>query len=318
MRVGVIGCGSIGSKYVGWFRDLGVCVVACDSELDRLDVAGHNGATVLVSSIDAMLESGVEKVLIATPPASHSTLAVRALGAGLDVLIEKPLAPDSLDAQAISMAAAGSNGKAWVVCNMRFHPGIQCIQDNLSRIGKPLFARAHFGHLLSQMRPANLGKYAADSSVGGGVILDCIHEFDYLRWLFGPIVEAHTFAARIGPEQIEAEDYANIRLFHAGGCHAELHLDFLMRWKRRGLEVHGTEGSLIWSSEGKSPEQCAVRFTEFGREDLLLNDSAVDPSSPYLAMLKCFISGSDKLQTLGEACDVLEVALNRDYRRTLV
>jgi len=309
MKVGVAGCGSIGTRYVGWLTELGVEVIAFDPVPERRDAARAAGARWVVDDYRSLLDGGVQRVLIASPPTTHTALAQPALEAGLDVLIEKPLAADLSSAMALCTAAANAPGRAWVVCNMRFHPGIQCVRDNLVRIGRPLFARAHFGHRLAQMRPAGLGAYAADADAGGGVILDCIHELDYLRWLFGPIDSVDTLAARIGPDEINAEDYAEIRLRHADGVHVALHLDFLMRWKRRGLEVHGTEGGLIWASEGKQPERCSVWFTEYGAEHVLLQCPDVDGTQPYRSMLRAFLDAPESLQTVTEGAAVLAVAL---------
>src|SRR5690606_4209049 len=100
---------------------------------------------------------------------------------------EKPIAATLADAEKVLNFAEKLGRRAWVVCNMRFHKGIKAVQENLSLVGKILFARAHFGHRLSQMRPTGLNVYASNASEGGGVILDCIHEIDYLQWFFGEV-----------------------------------------------------------------------------------------------------------------------------------
>ena len=76
-----------------------------------------------------------------------------------------------------------------VVCNMRFHPAVAALRHALPMIGKPLFAQAHYGNYLPDMRPGADYRtlYCASAAAGGGVILDAIHEIDYLIWLFGAV-----------------------------------------------------------------------------------------------------------------------------------
>src|SRR5436309_2376616 len=107
----------------------------------------------------------------------------------------------------------------------------------------------------SPMRPASAlmrpgaeyrSLYCSRAEAGGGVILDAIHEIDYLAWLFGPVERVSAEAGRIGDLDIDVEDYASLALMHRGGVRSEIHLDYLQRWKRRGCEVVGSEGTLIW------------------------------------------------------------------------
>jgi predicted dehydrogenase len=308
MRIGVIGCGAIGSRYVHWLSQLGQTVGAMDIDADRLRPLENLGAQCF-ENIEALLEWQPDGVVIATPPHHHESAAVPFLERGIQALIEKPLAHTIESALRIDEVAERTSAATYVVCNMRFHVGVQGIRNHLDRIGRPLYCRGMFGHRLSQMRKVG-GEFARDADSGGGVVMDCIHEFDFLQWLFGPIHNLSSHVASIGEDVINAEDVADIHLDFTSGIRGSLHLDFLMRQKRRGLEIIGTDGNLSWLSTGKAPEQCTVQFDTNDVHELLIEDLDVDSNDEYLSMLRRFIDGeTSELQTIKESIKSLELAL---------
>lgn len=309
MKIVVVGCGSIGARYVRWLNDLGAQVIACDSDPEKLETFKVLNDVICVTNLDDALSRQPDRVLVATPPNTHADVACAGFEAGVDVLIEKPIASTHEDAKRIVDTAKRLARKAWVVCNMRFHDGPQTLKHNMSKIGSPLFARVHFGHRLSQMRPAGTNIFASSKDEGGGVVLDCIHEIDYLRWFFGEVDSVDSWVGQIGPDKIDAEDYAEINLLFKSGMRVALHLDFIMRRKRRGAEVIGTEGNLHWNSEGRAPENCTVSFADDKGESILLHNTKVDPSVDYIRMLQDFIAGGESLQSASDGMRALSVAL---------
>ncbi|MCH2149997.1 MAG: Gfo/Idh/MocA family oxidoreductase [Phycisphaerales bacterium] len=308
MRIGVIGCGAIGSRYAHWLSQLGQDVGVMDVDADRLRPVADSGARCF-ETLQGVLEWQPERVIVATPPHHHETAAMPFLEQGIHMLIEKPVAHTIESAQRLAEAAERTGASAQVVCNMRFHVGVQGIREHLHRVGRPLYCRGMFGHRLSQMRKVG-GEFARQAEFGGGVVMDCIHEFDFLQWIFGPIHNLASHVDSIGEDTINAEDIADIRLEFESGIQGALHLDFLMRQKRRGLEIIGTEGNLSWLSTGKAPEQCTVEFDTNDIHELLVEDLDVDSNAEYLAMLSRFLEGDvSELQTINESIRSLELAL---------
>lgn len=114
---------------------------------------------------------------------------------------------------------------------------------------------------------------------------------------------------------IDVEDYASLVLRHADGVRSEIHLDYLRPWKRRGCEIVGTAGSLIWNSEGKQPEACTVRYYSAADQhwETLVAERDLDNSSPYLRLMESFVSAlsgnESQLHTGREAALNLATAL---------
>jgi predicted dehydrogenase len=199
---------------------------------------------------------------------------------------------------------------------MRFHPAVAALRSALPRIGRPLFAQAHYGNYLPDMRPGADYRtlYCARAASGGGVILDAIHEIDYLTWLFGPVERVSAEAGKLSDLDIDVEDYAAITLIHTSGVRSEVHLDYLQRSKRRGCVIAGSEGTLIWTSEGKSPEHCLVRFRAAGsdRWDTILEQPELDTAQPYVELMRRFLdpaAGDGDLLDGRGAAERLSVAL---------
>ncbi len=294
MKIIVVGSGSIGLRHAANARVMGeVVLVDTNSTL-----ASRSAAELGVGyepDFDTALARQPDRVIIAVPNRFHIPLARKAVHAGADVLIEKPISHEIEGVVLFLQEAEKLNRKVYVGCNMRFHPAIAKLRENLERIGKLLFARAHVGNFLPNMRPGTDYRklYCASRKEGGGVILDAIHEIDYLTCFFDTVVDVTATAAKLSDLEIDVEDYACLVLRHASGVVSEIHLDYLRPYKRRGCEIVGDRGMLIWQSEGKKPELCTVRLYQKDNErwETLLATDSLDANQPYKTMLHRFVMG---------------------------
>src|ERR1700754_3607023 len=107
-RVAVVGYGYWGSKHVrvlSAMPDVGVVVVDGDPERLEEAAAHHPSVEATATDLDDVLDRG-DAVLVATPPAAHTPIAIQAIDAGKHVLVEKPLATSVADAERMVIAAA--------------------------------------------------------------------------------------------------------------------------------------------------------------------------------------------------------------------
>ena len=293
MKILVIGCGSIGSRHAANAARRAEVAVVDTSPGRARACAGALGACWF-ETIDDGLRWRPDGVVVATPHSTHLAIAMRAIDAGADVLIEKPISHTETGLCAFLGAVQRCGRRAYVACNMRFHPGPATLKKHLQEIGKPLFARAHVGNYLPAMRPGVDYRqlYAAKRAEGGGVVLDAIHEIDYLTWLFGPIVAVACQADRLSELEIDTEDHAMVTLRHACGTFCTAELDYLRKFKSRGCEVIGDAGVMVWQSDGKAPERCVVRmYRDSVRAWQTLAETLdVDTALPYARMMDEFIS----------------------------
>jgi predicted dehydrogenase len=236
--------------------------------------------------------AGYDAIVIASPSIHHADQLAAALAATPRVLVEKPLTTDT-DGLDDLVAAAGD--RVMVGYNLRLHEPVEhlvaLVQDG--RAGEVSAIRLWFGSWLPDWRPAvdYRTTYSARRELGGGVLLDAIHELDLLVWLAGDgdFTVRGAIVDRIGPLDIDVEDTVKALLLHRSGIAVDVSLDYLSRRYRRGAEVIGDLATirLDWARQvieveegdhlesqpavtpvGRSYERQAERFLAFVTGDL--------------------------------------------------
>ncbi|MCC6782236.1 MAG: Gfo/Idh/MocA family oxidoreductase [Planctomycetes bacterium] len=134
--VAVVGCGYWGKNLVRNFAELGaLSIVSEPGEAGQRKAREIAPGAKIVADYDAVLASDVRGVVLATPAATHHALARRALEAGKDVFVEKPLALRHEDAAQLVEIAAASGRMLMVGHVLEYHPAIRAI-DGLVREGE--------------------------------------------------------------------------------------------------------------------------------------------------------------------------------------
>lgn len=130
--VGVAGCGYWGRNLVRNFHELGCLRAVCDPEQSRLDEMRKTHEVFGTPSFDEMLAMpGLRAVAIAAPAAQHFQLAKRALLAGKDVFVEKPLALE-IEAGAEMVRLARAKGAVLMVGHLlHYHPAVVALRGLL-------------------------------------------------------------------------------------------------------------------------------------------------------------------------------------------
>ena len=300
MKILVVGCGSIGSRHLSNCARYGKVAGLEKCPKTASVVRKKTGMPVFQDQREAHAWCP-DVVVIATPTHLHLSSAAPWIGKASKVLMEKPLSHSTAGLKKFLGLVSKNKTEAYVGCNMRFHPGPVFLSENLKKIGKPLFARAWFGHYLPYMRKNTNWRslYAAKRSRGGGVVMDCIHELDYLEALFGEASRLSGVVGKLGNLPLEAEDYASLllNLKSAGGTtRAAIHLDFLQKIKKRGCEIVGTDGEILWQSTGKNPEELLLKKTLYPEKGkaLVIRKKLRDLNGPFHKMLTLFFRGSKK------------------------
>lgn len=290
MRLLVIGTGSIGQRHCRNLASLGHHVQAWDADERRLRDAGAIPGVTPLSSLDQGLGARPDAALICTPPASHLDLARRALAARSHVFVEKPIAHSSEGVPALIELATQHGRLLSVGFNLRFLPSMRRVDALLDdkRVGKVLAVRAEFGAYLPDWRPGRdyRENYAVQAALGGGILLDAIHELDYLGWFFGEAAEVSCTAAHVSDLHGDTEDLAEMTIRFESGVLAQVHLDYLQRAYRRNLRVIGDAGVIAWDYPTHAVTVHAAE-ADLVTEDLRAADG--DPNHMYLEEMRHFI-----------------------------
>jgi predicted dehydrogenase len=250
MRFLVVGTGSIGRRHCRNLVALGHAVMAWDDDPARLDELHDVPSVEIAGSLDEALGAKPDAALICTPPSSHVKIAREALDSGAHLFIEKPLAVTTSDALPLVVEAERHGRILAVGFNLRFLPSLRQVKTLLddNRVGKVLSVRAEFGSYLPDWRPGRDYRlnYAVRSELGGGILLDAIHELDYLTWFFGDVSEVSGTVEHKSRLAGDTEDLAEITLRFKSGVLAQVHLDYFQRIYHRTLKVIGDVGTILW------------------------------------------------------------------------
>lgn len=287
MRFGVVGAGSIGQRHCRNLAALGHQVIAWDPIADRVRAATETSNVMAAGGLDAVLAAGPAAVLVCTPPAHHLDVARRAVGAGCHVFVEKPIAHASAGVAELLDEARRRGRRVVVGFNLRLLPSLGRVRALLDakRIGRVLSARAEFGGYLPDWRAGRdyRDNYAVSAAQGGGILLDAIHEIDYLGWLFGEADEVSAATEHVSDLAGDTEDLAEVTIRYATGVLAQAHLDYVQRAYRRNLQVIGEAGTILWDYPSH-----AVTVHEAGQApevmDLAPDDG--EPNAMYLEEMR--------------------------------
>lgn len=144
-RIAIVGAGIRGRIFAETTRDHpGAELVAiCEPNAARATQLGSELGTATFASIDDLLESGgrVDAVVVATPDFAHEQPAVTALEAGLDLLVEKPLATTSEEAQRIIAAAERGGGRIVVGFENRLNPLFNAVRQQMQNSDRLLVSQ---------------------------------------------------------------------------------------------------------------------------------------------------------------------------------
>lgn len=130
-HVAVVGSGYWGKNLVRNFRDLGVLRTICDANKALWPELGHLCPDAeLVESLDEVLQDpSTSAIAVATPAETHADVVTRALLAGKDVLVEKPLAMTEAEGKKLVELADAKSRILMVGHLLWYHPAILKLKE---------------------------------------------------------------------------------------------------------------------------------------------------------------------------------------------
>jgi predicted dehydrogenase len=235
----------------------------------------------------------VDAAVVAVTTSAHADVGCPLLEAGIDVLVEKPIAADLSDAERL-IAAAKSNGRILQVGHLeRFNPAVQAVQR---KVTLPLFFEIH---RMSMFSPRSLDV---------DVVLDLmIHDIDVVLALTGlEPEEIRAAGIRILSDKV---DIANVRLAFPGGCVANLTASRVSTEKIRKIRLFQPSQYISVDYQ----RQDAAAFTVLPDRQIGFDSFGVVKGEPLQleieSFLECVRTRSMPLVTGRDAAKALSVAL---------
>jgi len=173
VRVGLLGYGAIGHEHNRAVQAVpGLLLTAvCDRDPARVELARQLAPDVeqFADASDLLDDGSVDLVVVSTPPNTHADWALRALGAGKHVVLEKPMALTTADCDAVMDRAREVDRSVVVYQNRRWDPDFLALQQLVDRgaLGEVFHLEAFVGRF---EHPCNY--WHSDAGISGGAVFD--------------------------------------------------------------------------------------------------------------------------------------------------
>ena len=268
----------------------------------------------IFDTLDKCLLEKPDVGFITNETVHHIPIAIKLAKVGLDLFIEKPLSNKISNVKTFSKIIKTKKLITLVGCNLRFHRCINEIKNLIDQkvIGDIISVKVECGTYLPDWHPNEdySKSYASRDDLGGGVVLTCIHELDYLYWFFGETQEVFSMTGKYSNLKITASDLSAIILKFKNNIIAEVHLDYFQKPEARSCKLIGTKGTITWDSLSNE-----VKIYDFKKSKWKskLKIKKYDKNEMYVKELEHFIQCVNKkkktINDISQGEYVLKIAL---------
>lgn len=279
MKFGIIGYGSIGRRHVDNLIKNGINEIILFREIGK----GNSRQFSEYTDFDLFLSENLDAIILSNPTYMHEKYLSKILKKDINVLVEKPLVATHKELEKIKNLIDLYNGIGMIAYNMRFNPCVMETKKILDSkvLGKIHYARFFVGQFLPDWRPNtnHLKSYSSERAMGGGVILDLIHEIDLAFFLTDkPNDTLFSKIDKISNVTRDSEDIAEIAYTTKNKSLVSIHLDYLNRGYERFIKIYAENGNLVSSLSENYVKTFLLKskpkikyFKDFSRNDMYNN-----------------------------------------------
>ena len=245
----VVGYGSIGLRHINnllTFPNIQVLVYSKRKNLKNLKKKCQ-----VFDSLEKSLNQQPDIAIVTNETSFHIDTCLKLANSGVDLFIEKPLSNSIKDIKKLKNLVRKKKLITLMGYNFRFNNSIKKIKEIIDRnkLGKIISVQSESGSYLPYWHPYEDYKmsYASRKELGGGVVLTCSHEIDYLYWFFGQVKKVFAMGGRLSELKISAEDHSSILIEFKNRVIAEVHLDYYQKPSSQYCKIIGTKGTIYWN-----------------------------------------------------------------------
>ena len=297
-RIGVVGIGHLGSYHLQKYQKMPGCriVGVVDPVPERARQAADLYGCEAVSDC-RKLAGVVDAVSIAVPTGAHHEVASVFLKAGVDVLLEKPIAATLAEADELIALANAKELVFQIGFIERFNPAVAALH---TVIGRPLFIESHRLHPFFER------------GTDVDVILDLmVHDLDIiLHFVHSPVKTIDAVGVSVLSDKV---DIANVRLTFASGCVANITASRVTGKIMQKIRFFGVEGYHSVDYRKRELVSLGRRNGADGRPTITENHVEIRMQDPLEEEIRSFIkavsSRTPPLVSGGDGYAALELAL---------
>src|SRR5665647_980305 len=301
-RYAVAGTGHRAWMYIdailGKHADVAELVAWCEPNPTRIDYydaleGARGGAAALPryapDALEQMIdEQRVDVVVVTAPDHTHADLVSRALAAGADAVVEKPLTIDAAGCRTITGAVAATARDVVMTFNYRYAPRNSSLKEVIASGAIGTVTSVHFEWALDTVHGADyFRRWHREKDRSGGLLVHkSSHHFDLVTWWLDLTQDPRLKALYLDAEHhdgyrrdqdvfgpgITIEDTMAVLVDYRGGATLTYSLNAYAPWEGYKVTVNGTAGR----AELEVVERGSVEFDEQGRAVL---DPSVSPGA---------------------------------------
>lgn len=298
LRVGVIGAGVMGTNHgrvLAGFPGIELIGIVDPCEEHRERAKTLIGCPTF-ADVPGLLAAGVDAVVIAAPTHLHHAVSLECIAAGVNVLVEKPIASTVEEGKEIVAAAARAGVVLMVGHVERFNPAVATVK------------RAIENEQILSIGITRVGPFPPRMSNVGVVIDLAVHDIDLIRWFTdSDIVDVQP---QLASAVAEREDIALLQFRTASGVLAHINTNWLTPFKARSVTVATRDKYVTGDLLTRQVSEC-FGFQPDGTYSV--RHLPVSQDEPLRAELNAFLdavrSGKSPAVTGEEGVASLEIAI---------
>ena len=246
MKVCFVGIGSIAKRHISNLREI-AANEGFNLKIDAVRRKGSDGSNDGIDSVYyscGSLPNDYDIIFITNPTEFHIDTLKKVAGKSKNFFIEKPLT-SVRTIEAVYEFKPEPDALYYVACPLRYTAVIQYLKKYAGE-NKIIGARCISSSYLPQWRAGidYRNTYSAHKELGGGVSVDLIHEWDYLKFLFGDPQKVMYASGKKSSLEIDCEDTA-LYIAEYEDKFVELHLDYFGRKTVREIMLFTEEETVL-------------------------------------------------------------------------
>jgi predicted dehydrogenase len=234
MQVAVVGCGYWGQNHARTLAELGALAAVVDPNPDAAAREAAKNGVASKTWAEVLADPAITAVSIAAPAELHAPLALEAIAAGKDALVEKPISLSIEDGVRLQRAAEAASRILMVGHVLLYNPSFEALLGLIAEGRLGALSYAHSNRL-------SMGKFRLEENVLWSF---AVHDVSMLLALFGgtPSEVRCTGRAYVTPG---VQDEVQLEILFPGGGHGHVFASWLHPFKEHRLVVVGDKASAV-------------------------------------------------------------------------
>ena len=317
VKFAIVGCGRISAKHIKAIFSNRKCAdltAVCDINVEKTKDIKKLHRDIMVYNIfeNLLKDDNVDVISICTPSGLHAKMAIAAMEAGKDVIIEKPIAMNVRDADLIANTENRTGRFALPVLQNRFNEAIKIVKNEIKNCGKILNIDAS----VSWYRPQEYyddGVHGTRHMDGGVLMNQGVHYVDIITYFMGETPKKIYADGGTYSHKMECEDTIALTMKYSDGRIGCLRANTIsyprnfegsvtLFCEKATIRIAGEalDSIAYWSGIGEQKNNFPTPQKKAGVY-------GIGHESIYNNFLNCKINGDQKYMTIGEARDSLRI-----------